>query len=255
MSLGDKVTRYAHGSRVPGWDESVDPAKDPAPVPDPATVESRRTCGRRSRATWPSTPTAARRRSPRSRPPSACTAGARRWRSRRSPRSCGSRPGYIVAVATFYDQLDTRPVGRHRVYVCTNISCSLRGGDELLDAIEHEMAEDPDVYVRHFECLGACDIAPMASIDGIYVGPIELEEVPVLAEQIRNGEAPLPDKQILRRASTDPTANTREFPRPNPLAQRAVPDASIPVRPPEQGTYGEQMPGDQPGPSAPLEDR
>ena len=75
-------------------------------------------------------------------------------------------------------QLDTRPVGRHRVYVCTNISCSLRGGDELLDAIEHETAEDPDVYVRHFECLGACDIAPMASVDGVYVGPIELEEVP-----------------------------------------------------------------------------
>ena len=127
--------------------------------------------------------------------------------------------------------------------------------DELLESLEHELAEDPDVYVRHFECLGACDIAPMASIDGIYVGPIELEEVPVLAQQIRNGEAPLPDKQILRRASTDPTANTREFPRPNPLAQRAVPDASIPVRPPEQGSYGEQMPGDQPGPSAPLEDR
>jgi hypothetical protein len=95
----------------------------------------------------------------------------------------------------------------------------------------------------------------MASVDGVYVGPIELEEVPLLAEQIRKGEAPLPDKQILRRASTDPTANTREFPRPNPLPQRAVPDGSIPVRPPEQGTYGEQMPGDQPGPSAPLEDR
>jgi hypothetical protein len=82
--------------------------------------------------------------------------------------------------------------------------------------------------------------------------------VPLLAEQIRKGEAPLPDKQILRRASTDPTANTREFPRPggrDPIVQRAVPDASIPVRPPEQGTYGEQMPGDQPGPSAPLEDR
>ena len=39
MSLGDQVTRFAHGSRVPGWDDAVDPAKDPAPVPDPATVE------------------------------------------------------------------------------------------------------------------------------------------------------------------------------------------------------------------------
>ncbi len=255
MSLGDKVTRYAHGSRVPGWDESVDPAKDPAPVPDPATVDVPADLRAEIEGHMAKYPDRRSATIP-------ALAAAQRVHGWCSPLAISQvaavmrlTPGYIVAVATFYDQLDTRPVGRHRVYVCTNISCSLRGGDELLDAIEHEMAEDPDVYVRHFECLGACDIAPMASIDGIYVGPIELEEVAVLAEQIRNGEAPLPDKQILRRASTDPTANTREFPRPNPLAQRAVPDASIPVRPPEQGTYGEQMPGDQPGPSAPLEDR
>jgi NADH-quinone oxidoreductase subunit E len=165
-------------------------------------------------------------------------------------------PGYVTAVATFYDQLDTRPVGRHRVYVCTNISCSLRGGDELLEALEHATEDDADIYVRHFECLGACDIAPMASVDGVYVGPIDLDEVPDLLEQIRAGAPPLPDKQILRRATTDPTANTREFPRVGGdefRPQQAVPGAANPVRPAEQGTYGEPMPGDQPGPSAPLE--
>ena len=255
MSLGDQVTRFAHGSRVPGWDDAVDPAKDPAPVPDPATVEVPAELRAEIEGHMAKYPDRRSATIP-------ALAAAQRLHGWCSPLAISQvaavmrlTPGYIVAVATFYDQLDTQPVGRHRVYVCTNISCSLRGGDELLEAIEHEMAEDPDVYVRHFECLGACDIAPMASIDGVYVGPIELEEVPLLAEQIRKGEAPLPDKQILRRASTDPTANTREFPRPNPLAQRAVPDGSIPVRPPEQGTYGEQMPGDQPGPSAPLEDR
>ena len=39
MALGDQVPRFAHGSRVPGWDDAVDPAKDPAPVPDPASVD------------------------------------------------------------------------------------------------------------------------------------------------------------------------------------------------------------------------
>ena len=43
--------------------------------------------------------------------------------------------------------------------------------------------------MRGFECLGACDIAPMASVDGIYVGPITLDEVPTLIEQIREGSA------------------------------------------------------------------
>ena len=127
-------------------------------------------------------------------------------------------PGYVVAVATFYDQLDTRPVGRHRVYVCTNISCSLRGGDELLDALEHELGDDPDVHVRHFECLGACDIAPMASIDGVYVGPIDARGgARSWPSRSARARPPLPDKQILRRASTDPTANTREFPRPGAI--------------------------------------
>ena len=127
-------------------------------------------------------------------------------------------PGYLMAVATFYDMLETRPVGRNTVYVCTNISCSLRGGDELLERDRAREAGDADVYVRRFECLGACDIAPMASVDGVYVGPIELEEVPVLGEQIRAGEAPLPDKQILRDTEPTRTRSSRD-----PLAQRAVP--------------------------------
>src|SRR5204863_68906 len=42
-------------------------------------------------------------------------------------------PGYLSAVATFYDMLDTEPVGAHRVYVCTNISCSLNGADRLYE--------------------------------------------------------------------------------------------------------------------------
>ena len=89
MSLGDKVTRYAHGSRVPGWDEAVDLTKDPGHVPDPATVAGpRRTCGRRSRATWPSTPTAARRRSRRCGRPSACYGWCSPRAISRSRRSC-----------------------------------------------------------------------------------------------------------------------------------------------------------------------
>ena len=56
--------------------------------------------------------------------------------------------------------------------------------------------------MRGFECLGACDIAPMASVNGVYVGPIALDEVPTLVEQIREGLPPLPGKQ-LRPAQVD----------------------------------------------------
>jgi len=103
--------------------------------------------------------------------------------------------------------LETTRVGRHSVYVCTNISCSLCGADELLERIEQEVEGDPEFNVRHFECLGACDIAPMASVDGVYVGPISLEEVPTLVQQIRDGTPPLPGKQLHLRKSTDPGAS------------------------------------------------
>jgi len=120
-------------------------------------------------------------------------------------------PAYLLAVASFYDMLDLEPKGTRRVYVCTNISCSLRGGRELLARLQDAVGDDAaagDVQVRGFECLGACDIAPMASVDGVYVGPIEDEEIEELAAQIASGADPLPGKQLLKRPSVDPGAKT-----------------------------------------------
>jgi NADH:ubiquinone oxidoreductase subunit E len=113
-------------------------------------------------------------------------------------------PAYLTSVATFYDQLDTEPVGRKRVYVCTNISCSLLGADDLLAAFQEHAGDDPEFHVRGFECLGACDMAPMASVDDRYVGPIAISEVPSILEAVRNGEDPLPEKQLRNRRTTDP---------------------------------------------------
>jgi len=124
----------------------------------------------------------------------------------------GVTPAELDAVATFYDMLETEPVGEHSVYVCTNISCSLRGADELYAAIRDAAGEDPAFNVRAFECLGACDIAPMASVDGVYVGPLCIEDVPQLLEDVRAGRPVLPDKQLATRLVADPRANSREFP-------------------------------------------
>jgi NADH-quinone oxidoreductase subunit E len=122
-------------------------------------------------------------------------------------------PAYLESVATFYDMLETRPAGRHAVYVCTNISCSLRGGDALLAAVRDAAAGEPDEFnVRSFECLGACDLAPMASVDGVYVGPLSSEDVPRLLDDARAGRPVLPEKQLAPRLVADPQANSREFP-------------------------------------------
>jgi NADH-quinone oxidoreductase subunit E len=118
----------------------------------------------------------------------------------------GVTPAYLDAVATFYDMLETQPVGRHSVYVCTNISCSLCGADELYAAILDAAGDDEAFNVRAFECLGACDIAPMASVDGVYVGPLSIDDVPQLLEDIRAEQPVLPEKQLARRACADPEA-------------------------------------------------
>lgn len=203
-----EVPRGAGGSRVPGWDDAVDLAKDPAQIPDPSTTpvpEDLRAEIEDYMSRYPDRRSAS----------IPALAAAQRLHGWCSPTAieqvaCVMRltPGYLIAVAGFYDMLETKPVGRKTVYVCTNISCSLRGGDELLAALRDELADDPDVNLRGFECLGACDIAPMASVDGVYVGPVADDEIPTLAQHIREGADPLPEKQLLKRRSVDPGANS-----------------------------------------------
>jgi NADH-quinone oxidoreductase subunit E len=107
-------------------------------------------------------------------------------------------PAYLESVASFYDLLHTEPVGSHKVAVCTNISCWMRGGDELLDAFRAAV-EGEDVFVTGFECLGACDIAPMASIDERYFGPLLPDEAKTAIDQALGGEEVLPHKALEKR--------------------------------------------------------
>jgi NADH:ubiquinone oxidoreductase subunit E len=108
-------------------------------------------------------------------------------------------PGFLESVASFYDLFHTEPVGRHKVAVCTNISCWMRGGDELLEAFRAAADGDEEFHVTGFECLGACDIAPMASIDERYFGPLEAAEAATAVEQLRCGADVLPEKALERR--------------------------------------------------------
>ncbi len=108
-------------------------------------------------------------------------------------------PAYLESVASFYDLLHTEAIGTHKVAVCTNISCWMRGGDELLDAFRAAAKGNDDIFITGFECLGACDIAPMASIDERYFGPLEAAEAKTAIEQLRGGGEVLPEKALEKR--------------------------------------------------------
>jgi NADH:ubiquinone oxidoreductase subunit E len=115
-------------------------------------------------------------------------------------------PAYLESVASFYDLYELHPHGRHTILACTNISCQLRGALEVLGAFVeatgapvNESSPDGNFHLRPFECLGACDLAPMASIDGNYRGPLTPEDAFTIAQQLLAGEAPvdvLPEKRL-----------------------------------------------------------
>jgi NADH-quinone oxidoreductase subunit E len=115
-------------------------------------------------------------------------------------------PAYLESVASFYDLFDLRQEGEHQIFMCTNLSCQLRGAQEVLTALAeatsaavNESSPDGRFHLRSFECLGACDLAPMASIDGHYRGPLTAEDAFTIAAHFREGGSAadvLPDKRL-----------------------------------------------------------
>ena len=83
---------------------------------------------------------------------------------------------HVYEVATFYSMFQTKPVGRHNVAICTNVSCMLRGADDIVQHVEvklgiklGESTEDGRIYLKQEEeCLAACCGAPMMMVDHKY---------------------------------------------------------------------------------------
>jgi NADH:ubiquinone oxidoreductase subunit E len=205
-----RVPRFEHGSRVPGWDQAADLEKDPALIPDPEQVDVPASLRAEIEARMGEYPDSRSAVLPALR-------AAQELHGWCSPDAfeqvaCVMRvtPAYLESVATFYDMLELHPVPAHSVYVCTNISCSLRGADELFEALSAEAGDLANV--RAFECLGACDIAPMASVDGAYIGPLSVEDVPALLEDLREGREVMPDRHLSRRPVADPRGRESSTP-------------------------------------------
>ena len=194
-----RVKRFAHGSRVPGWDDAADLEKDPAGVPDPATTPVPQSLRERIEfhmSKYPDRRSAAI-------PALHIVQREHGWCSPTAieQAACVMRltPAYLTAIATFYDMFMTTPKGPNDVFVCTNISCSLRGADAIYDAMLSAAGDDPSFSVRPFECLGACDIAPMASVNGEYVGPLDEGDCARIVEDVKAGREVLPEKQLKAR--------------------------------------------------------
>ena len=100
----------------------------------------------------------------------------------------GLPPIQVYEVATFYSTFETKPVGRHCISVCTNISCMLCGSDQIVTYLEKKLGtklgdstKDGKFYLkREEECLAACCGAPMMMVDHIYhenLTPRKIDEI------------------------------------------------------------------------------
>ena len=101
-------------------------------------------------------------------------------------------PVEVMEVVTFYNMFYDRPQGRHHVYVCTNLPCSLRGERGLLRELERhlgvgagETTSDGRITLGHEECLGACAYAPMMRIDGKYHEDLDADEAKRILDALR----------------------------------------------------------------------
>ena len=89
-------------------------------------------------------------------------------------------PAHVHEVVTFYTLFFQRAVGRHVISVCHNLSCSLRGAEDVVAYLEErlgieagETTPDGRVTLLRVECLCACEAAPMMQVDDAYVGPLD----------------------------------------------------------------------------------
>jgi NADH-quinone oxidoreductase subunit E len=101
-------------------------------------------------------------------------------------------PIHVYEVATFYSMFETKPVGRHHISVCTNISCMLRGSQEVVDHVEKklgiktgESTPDGRIYLkREEECLAACTGAPMMMVDHVFHENLTPENIDKILDEL-----------------------------------------------------------------------
>lgn len=99
----------------------------------------------------------------------------------------------VASTATFYTMLNKEPVGRHHIQVCKNISCYLRGSDEVTRAFEDELdvdvgmtTEDGGFTLIEVECLAACGRAPVVQVNETYHEWVTAEDARHIVETCRN---------------------------------------------------------------------
>jgi NADH-quinone oxidoreductase subunit E len=117
----------------------------------------------------------------------------------------GLTPAYVHGVLTFYTMFRTEPAGKHVIWVCTTLSCMLRGSDAVVRHLKQRLGvevggttEDGLFTLLNAECLGSCDTAPMMQIDDEYYEDLTIQRVDAILDALTRGETPAPGRAAER---------------------------------------------------------
>ncbi len=98
----------------------------------------------------------------------------------------------IYGVVTFYTMYNQEPRGKYHLQVCTNVSCSLRGSEQIVRTICEsqkikmgETSADKRFTITEVECLGSCGTAPMMQVNNDYYENLSVEKVKAMLEEMR----------------------------------------------------------------------
>ncbi|HUI29567.1 MAG TPA: NADH-quinone oxidoreductase subunit NuoE [Candidatus Acidoferrales bacterium] len=100
---------------------------------------------------------------------------------------------HVLGVVTFYTMYSKKPVGKYHIQVCANVSCMLRGSDNLVEHLEKrlgvrvgETTPDKMFTLDEVECLGSCGTAPMMQINDDYYENLTMDQTDHLLDEFRN---------------------------------------------------------------------
>jgi len=123
----------------------------------------------------------------------------------------GLAPIRVYEVATFYTMYNLKPVGKNFVQVCTNLSCLVKGADEVFKVCKNklnlengETTPDGLFTLLEVECLGACVNAPMMQINDDFYEDLDANSATAVLDAMAKGETPNPGSQAGKRVGCQP---------------------------------------------------
>jgi NADH-quinone oxidoreductase subunit E len=101
-------------------------------------------------------------------------------------------PSEVDSILSFYTLLRRKPVGKYHIMICTNLSCLLRGSDEIEDCVKRKLRVEfgtvtPDGLFSaiEFECLGSCTTAPVMQINGEFYENLDVKKTEQILDDLR----------------------------------------------------------------------